>query len=469
MRHLLLLFIAIFSCTNCESQNITECAVPYNNFQAIDQCGYVEVPRNWDEQSSETTKLNYLVIKSQSDNPKKDPVIFLQGGPGGIVLAMANIYSQINLDPERDYILYDQRGIGLSEALCPNLNLQLLEILALDLDIEEEIAELKKRIKSCTEGILNDGRQFSTTTSAKDLEALRKHLGYEQLNLFGGSYGTRLGLKYMELYPNRVRSAILSGLFPPEIRMYDELFTNFNSSFEKMFNDCSADENCNGIYPSLKSEFLEMYAELKTNPISISINETVFVLNQQDVLLFMHQMLYSDSTIEELPEFIRALKTRNNAIIVETISQFLPRITIINLAAYYAVMTGDEGGFNNKEKLGKDSEGLLFESAGLSLFSADPEVIEGWPSVKVTSNTMKAITSNIPTLLISGDYDPVTPPKNGDIVGKRLGNSQHIIFTNQGHVPVNPCFFGLAKQFLDDPNAKLNGDCAKLKTQFNWD
>ena len=469
MRYFVLITFVLLTFTNCQSQTQQACPFPYSNIQQGDQCGFVEVPRNWDSKRSETTKLGYLIIRSQSENRKEDPVVFLQGGPGGEVLNLANIYSQINLDPDRDYILYDQRGIGFSEELCPNLNVQLLEIMALDLDIEEEIAELKKRIQSCTDYLKTDDRQFSTTTSAKDLEALRQHLGYKQLNLFGGSYGTRLGLKYMELYPKHVRSAILSGLFPPEIRMYDHLFSNFSNSLNKMFTDCANTTDCNTSYPNLKSEFLKIYNTLKTNPITISLNGSDFVLNQQDVLLFMHQMLYKNNTIEGLPEFIKALKSRDESHIVSTINQFLPRLTLINLAVYYAIMTADEGRYNNQDKLNKDSEDSLFSDAGLSLFSADPEVIKLWPSVKVKSNPMRPVKSDIPTLLISGDYDPVTPPGNGTVVAKGLSQDQHITFTNDGHVPVNSCFFGLAKQFLNDPTAQLDANCAQQNTELDWD
>jgi pimeloyl-ACP methyl ester carboxylesterase len=87
----------------------------------------------------------------------------------------------------RDFILFDQRGIGYSEELCPDLNQELLNVLALDLNINEEISELKKRLVSCEAYIKSDDRQFGSRTNAKDLEALRKHLGYNTFNLFGGS------------------------------------------------------------------------------------------------------------------------------------------------------------------------------------------------------------------------------------------------------------------------------------------
>lgn len=469
MRSFLLTFLTVLVFTNCQSQSNHNCPFPYQNHQPEDKCGFVKVPRNWDTKSRATTEIGYLVIRSKSANKKQDPVVFLQGGPGGSVLSLADVYSQLSLDADRDFILYDQRGIGFSEELCPDLNLQLLEIMALDLSIDEEITELKKRINSCTDYLKTDNRQFSTATNAKDLEALRRHLGYKKLNLFGGSYGTRIGLRYMQFYPNKVRSAVLSGLFPPEIRMYDHLFSNFNTALNQVFDTCANDINCNTTYPNLKAEFLNIYANLKTNPINIKLNGERFILNQQDVLLFMHQMLYSDSTIERIPEFIKALKEKNKSYINRTISGFIPRVTLINLGVYYAVMTADEGRFNNQSKVNADHKDLLFANADLSLFSADPEVIKIWPSVSVKYNPMAAIKSTIPTLLISGDFDPVTPPNNAAIVAQSLSKSQNFVFKNNGHVPINRCFFNLAKQFLDNPTTKLDGSCTDTSTELDWD
>jgi len=461
----LLICITIFS---CQSQNTHQCPFDINH-DIVDECGFVEVPRNRDSGSDATTQIAYLVIKSVSENKKPDPVVFLQGGPGGDVLKNAQVYGQLSIDSDRDFIIYDQRGIGFSEELCPNLNLELLDILSKDLTIESETIALQKQIQPCKDYILTDDRQFSTTTNAEDLEALRKHLGYKQLNLFGGSYGTRLGLKYMELYPKRVRSSILSGLFPPEVRMYDHLFSSFEKALTKVFNTCENDSECFSKYPNLKSQFSEVYKTLKTQPIDLSDEHNTFILNQQDALLFIHQMLYSPRTIRDIPNFIMALKSRNISAISKTINKFIPRITTINLAVYYAVMTADEGEFNNAQLLIKDSEGLLFSENGLSLFSADPEVIKDWPAQKVKLNTMREIESDIPTLLISGDFDPVTPALNGNLAEKHLKNSQHLVFNNNGHVPINNCFFTLAKQFLDEPNTQLKNECYKYNSAINWD
>ncbi len=469
IRFFILSLFLLSTLTNCQSQSNHKCPFPYQNHHPKDNCGFIEVPRNWDRVDSGTTTIGYLVIASKSEQPKSDPVVFLQGGPGGNVLHLADTYSNLALDTDRDFILYDQRGIGFSEELCPNLNLQLLEVMAMDLEIKEEIKELQKCLSSCKNYLKTDSRQFSTTTSAKDLEALRKHLGYEELNLFGSSYGTRLGLKYMELYPKNTRSSVLSGLFPPGIRMYDNLFSSFNNSLNLVFESCENDTHCNTQYPNLKTEFLTIYASLRDHPIDIEINNKPYAINQQDVLLLLHQMLYNPSTIGEIPAFIEALKIRDDTVISATTNLFLPRLTLINLGVYYAIMTSDEGAFNNQDKLQLDSKNLSFSESGLSLFSADPEIIKTWPHKKIESNTMTFATSQIPTLLISGEFDPVTPPVNGNALMSSLPKSQHFVFKNNGHVPLNRCFFNLAKQFLDNPLQNVEASCTKTYNSFVWD
>lgn len=462
-----LLLIIFMSFLGCQSQNNHNCPFPYQNHKKEDKCGYIKVPRNWNDKDSKTTSIGYLVIASKSKTKKSDPVIFLQGGPGGEVLNLSDVYSQLSIDSERDFILFDQRGIGFSEALCPDLSLELQRIMALDLSINEEIDELKKSIIDCKDFLNADNRQFSTNTNVKDLEALRKHLGYNKINLFGGSYGTRLGLKYMEEYPQNVRCSILSGLFPPEIRMYEYIFSNYFRALTKVFKSCKDDNKCNTIYPGIENEFLAIYNKLNIKPVTIQINKKPFVINQQDFLLLIHQMLYNSNLIDNIPSFIYSLKRKDYSNISALIKQLLPRLSAINLAVYYSVMTADEGGFENKKMLITDSNNTPIATNGLSLFSADPEIIESWPSKEIDVDFISKTVVNTPTLLISGDFDPVTPPGNAIKIQERLANSQHFIFDNEGHVPLNSCFFKIAKQFLDNPTQKLHAEC-HYNTSFSW-
>ena len=463
----LLVVFATYSCQSQEEQK-QDCSFSSQIQITYDECGIVEVPNDYNDPSKGTTSLAYIVIKSKSPNRKPDPVVFIQGGPGGNVLPLAGAYSGLNIDRDRDFILYDQRGIGFSDEICPGLNLGILSVMAMDLSVEEEFEELQKQIKGCENALAKDATRFSTDVNAKDLDALRAHLGYEQLNLFGGSYGTRLGLEYMRQFPNRVRSSVLSSVFGPNTRMYDNLLTNFHNSVKKMFKDCKADTNCNTNYPNLEDDFYAVYNSLDKNPVKLSANGADFMINSQDFLFIIHQLMYNQITIAQVPPLIKNMKANDYTNLQNAVNAFLFRMGVINLAVYWSIMQSDESRYNNYKKLDKDAKRNPKLKSGLSLFSLDLDVYEEWPEMDKNAQELVPVRSDIPTLLISGDYDPITPPENAEGVAKYLKNSQNIVFKNGGHVPVNGCFFGMAKAFLDNPNSPVDSSCSNTSIRINW-
>ncbi len=448
---------------SCQTEKETPCDFFTQINSKPDLCGYVEVPNSWERPKEGTTKIAYAVYKSKSENRKPDPVIFIQGGPGGNVLSLSNIYSRLNLDADRDFILYDQRGIGFSDEICPNLSASILEVMAMDINYKQEDEEIVKRISECTKSLSspNFNRSFGTIENVKDLETLREHLGYEQLNIFGGSYGTRLGLKHMELFPKSVRTATLSGLFPPEIRMYDSLVSSFNRSIQKVFETCETDVECNSKYPNLKNEFYEICKQLDKEPKEILVQGSSVVLNTQDMLLLLHQLMYNRQTMAVVPSYIMSFKSDNTNVIENAYLAFAQRASIINLATYWSVTKSDEGAYNNSEKIEMDTYKFPEFKSGISLFSSDPEILKDWPLSKVDKNAMQKVESDIPTLLISGDWDPITPPGNANLTARSLTNANNVVFPNDGHVVINSCFFEIAKSFINNPYKKVDDSCTK--------
>ncbi len=461
----------LISTTACQSQDVHNCAFPYSKHAVGDRCGLLTVPENRQNPNSKKIQLAYLVIKSKSSQPKSDPVVFLQGGPGGVVLPLADAYSNLQLDEDRDFVLFDPRGTGYSQALCPDLMSNLMEVLAMDIQPEQEYQALEKFLKICQQDVQEqdiDLNGYNSQENVYDLEDLREHLGYDQWNIFGGSYGSRLGLLYMDLFPNSIRSATLVGIFPPQIRMYDDLISNFNQSLQKVFSQCAQDPDCRERYPDLKQEFLDTFAELKGNPIRINWKDKPFTLNAQDMLLFIHQRLYTRNSIATVPFLIRALKDRDQNVLKQASADLNKRMQLINLATYWSVMTCDEGVYDNKQKLQADLAKNPQYQLGIGVFSTDPLIYETWNANASCYTYLEAVASDIPTLLVSGTFDPVTPPANAEQAAKYLRNSQLITFTNEGHAPFNSCFFDLAKSFLNDPNRKLNTSCAQKERNIRW-
>ena len=181
--------------------------------------GILEVPENRQNPDSKTLKLVYKVLKAKKADSLKAPIVYLQGGPGGATLIMEEFWENHALRNDRDIVLMDQRGTGASEANCIEIGNAMFAISRQDLDNEGEIRALNAVLSECKETMKQDGVDLAGYTSkenAADFEDLRKALGYEKWNLFGVSYGSRLGLTIMRDFPNGVRSAVLAGILAPE-------------------------------------------------------------------------------------------------------------------------------------------------------------------------------------------------------------------------------------------------------------
>jgi len=447
--------------TGCGLNGQHDCPFPDIDHDPTDRCGYVEVPLDYDEPDGPFTRIAYLVIPASGKRSKPDPVVFLQGGPGGSVLDYQEGYRQLRLDSERDFILYDQRGVGRSDVICPDLTPQLMQALAADLQPGTEAAFLAKAIHECQVSLQRAGKSpndYHTLASVRDLEQLRIHLGYERWNIFGGSYGTRLGLSYVQTYPQSCRSQILVGIFPPQVRMYEHLLSNFEASLQLLTQTCAASTSCRTRYPDLGAMIRQNYRELEATPWTFSYSGENFTLNAADYLLLIQQMLYDRSTITRLPSLMEAISQRKAGQMTHFLGAMSQRLSAINLGIYWSVMTADEGTYPNQQWLEKELQETDFRD-GLSLFTADPGIMRNWQQDETFATNLPETRSDKPMLLISGAFDPITPPAYAKKALAGLPNAQWAVFPNDGHTPLNACFFSLAARFLDAPDQPLEMDC----------
>lgn len=470
LKSLALLMLAF---TSCHSQADLTCPFPYTAYTDGDRSGFLTVPLDRSQPDGPTTQLAYLVIQSKSEKRKPDPIVFLQGGPGGLVLALADPMSQLGtgIDPDRDFILFDQRGVGYSDPICPEAGQIIADLFAKDLDIKMEASQLVEQLETCKNSIQEEGRSiahYGSKENAADLEDLRVHLGYEQWNLLGGSYGTRLAMTYMDLYKNAVRSATLISVFPPQVRMYDHLISNFDRSLQKVFVSCANDPSCVAKYPDIKTVFYEVLTDLEDTPFSYEVNRQPYVLNKQDFLLFLQQMLYDRYTIAGIPAFIHAVKDRDKTQLAISTQVLLQRLQILNLGVYWSVMAEDEGAYDNQAKLDAELDRLPDYAPGISLFASDPTVIADWAASNEQTEKLYVGKSDLPTLLINGDFDPITPPVNAEKALDSLPNAHLSIIPYAGHTPFSPCLFEIIRTFLEHPEQAPKDGCKDAVTGFEW-
>jgi pimeloyl-ACP methyl ester carboxylesterase len=241
-------------------------------------CGFVTVPENRSSNSGRMLRLAVAKFHSTSSNPAPDPVLFLQGGPGGEAIQLATNGYSVFVQPflgSRDYITFDQRGTGYSEPLmnCDELDKVHRQDIYGNLAPETRELVYQNAFFSCggllqTQGI--DLTAYSTVESAADLRDIVRLLGYEKVNLYGVSYGTRLALVTMRNHPEVVRSAILDSVVPVETNLVEEHPRSVNSALSQMFVSCAVDPNCARTYPDLATVFWDVVKELEANPVTLS-------------------------------------------------------------------------------------------------------------------------------------------------------------------------------------------------------
>ena len=474
MNKLIILFACLLfiSCNQTTSSEKKEIAFQsFKNDRSIES-GYLKVPESRIKTNSKTIKLAYVVIKARNTNAKKDPILYLQGGPGAPTLIMANFWRENPLREDRDIVLMDQRGTGESNAICSDFGNKMLEIIAQNLTPDEEYQKMLVLLDECKSQAKKndiDLSAYNSRENAADYEALRKELGYKKWNVFGGSYGSRLGLTIMRDFPNSVRASVIFGIFAPETNLYENLISNFKQSLFGVFNACENDSDCKSRYPGIKSQFFQTLKKLEKEPLTLNFNENPFVLNAQDMLLMTHQLLYSRSSIGLIPSFVNAINNKNSNVIRQALRPTANVSNLINFAMNMSVNAYDELPFNGNVDFLKDlKRNPEFANIAPAYFNSDAKLLEKWHSFRADVHENKAVVSNIPTLVLNGELDPITPPQNARKVVKSLSNSYFAEFKMEGHSFFNACFFDICSAFLDNPDKQPDLSCINEETSINW-
>jgi len=447
--------------------------------QVVD-CGYLTVLERHDIPGSQPIRLHVAIFRTQSENPAPDPVVYLEGGPGGSALEAAPYSFNQSLAPflaDRDVIIFDQRGVGYSEPAldCPEVVELAYETLDEDLSPEEALARSTDAICDCHDRLVSEGvnlRAYNSAESAADLNDLRVALGYEEWNLFGTSYGTRLALTAMRDYPEGIRSVILDSTYPPQVSLYEEMPANADRAFTVFFEGCAADPVCSEAYPDLETVFYQLVDRLNASPVTFQVRqhvtgETYDVLFDGDALFgFVFQSLYATEVIPVLPKIILDVNDGNHETLAVLLGSYLAQMEFVSVGMQYSVQCGEEvrfsapGDFSAAAAAYPELQGFLESNPtlGESLFT----ICEMWGAEEADPIENELVSSDIPTLVLAGEYDPIAPPAWGELAAKTLDNSFYYEFPGVGHgasVSGEGCPLSVALAFLDDPTAEPDTSC----------
>jgi pimeloyl-ACP methyl ester carboxylesterase len=438
------------------------------------QCAYLEVPENRAEPNKRLLKIHVALIASRSRKVEADPVVMLAGGPGQ---AASESFSQIahafdRILEKRHVLLIDQRGTGLSHKLeCDDdsdpeshltgdtaTEIEAAALEALRTGVQKCAVELSKRA---------DLRFYTTTDATLDLEDLRKATGAPQLNLVGFSYGTRVAQQFAMHFPNSTRSLIIDGIAPNQLILGSEHAQNLEVSLAQHFNNCTSDPACQKRFGNPAETLSAVRAQLKLDEREVRINDPftgkpkTVKLSHDRALGVLRFYAYGSQFAALIPLLLDEAKLgRVEPLLAQTQMAGEDVQSAISLGMHFSVTCAEDAEFLKINAADRDT--LLGNQLPKMLI----ETCKLWPKGARAKDFFEPLKSSIPSLLISGEYDPVTPARYGDDVIKNLSNAKHIVVPKQGHINLSAgCMPKIAARFLDTLKpAELKTKCvARIK------
>lgn len=441
------------------------------------RCGYLIVPEDR-ANPQRMIRLHVAIVSSQSSHPAPDPVVYLNGGPGGYTLAAADYFVGLFGDilTQRDLILFDQRGVGYSEPAldCPEITETQLADIEYDLDLDEEQAHYLAALAACRDRLTAAGinlSAYNSAASAADLHDLHQVLGYETWNLLGISYGTRLALTAMRDFGDdgSIRSVILDSVIPPQVDMLAVSGGNLDHALDLLFTRCAADAACNRAYPDLETRFYALVDKLNNEPTLVTATDRTarttrrISFNGDDLINTLFIMMYNPGQISTLPRLITRLEQNGKSELAGWLSGWLQQAYFSSIGMTYSVQCVEEIPFDSVADFEAGQVGLPPQVARYAEVAADSNMANCrvWQVDAADPVENEPVISDIPTLVLTGDYDPITPPLLAQEAAQYLSHSYYFEFVGQSHnvVGSSSCGIELVTAFLNQPDMAPDDSC----------
>ena len=441
-------------------------------------CGFVGVPE--DRRNPRGRQIQIAVARLHARNPGDHaPLIFLEGGPGVSSLQLRpGGLADVFLD-RQDLILFDQRGVGFSvPALnCPEREEALWAIFNHTGDLGAEVDAMNAASLACIARFRADGVQlekYDTIENARDVADIRKALEIPEWDIYGASYGTTLALEVMRSHPQGVRSAVLDATSPPNRGVtVDRVAESGARAFSVLAAGCDHDPACaNLVGGDLQSLLETVRDQLDAHPMPLVVTDAQtggkrpVLIDGSDLVAGLFNALYSTSLIPVIPSLLVQISQRNRAVVQAAAETGINDRIIFYDATFLAVECRDRGRFwpPNEVSTFLDEHPDMVSLYNFFAIPACADLDLGF----VDSSFNDPITSDIPTLIFGGEYDPITPPEWGAETAEQLSNATFFLLPGVGHgaVPAHPCPEQIMRDFLADPTSPPIGACIDDMGEF---
>ena len=432
------------------------------------RCGTVVVPADWATGDGSVT-LAVAVFPSSSPTPAEDPVIYLEGGPGSHSLDTIQFVVEDLLEPltaRGDLIFFDQRGVGYSE---PQLDCSETTELTRELEDDPSIGDdegterFHAALAACRDRLIASGvdlTDYNSISNAADVEAIRVALGYARWNLYGVSYGTKLGLEVLRRHPAGVRSAVLDSVYPPQVDSVAENPGTFLDSYQAVIDACAGEPTCASA-GDLGERIAQVVADYEENPKQVELQDwltgetdDVFVTGDTIVEVIVGA-LYTPWQFTDVPELIDGLEAGRTVEISAFLGQDRTTERFFSTGMFYAIACHEEISFADPNEVSAVLPADPFELKDRFDFASNTGNLafgtcEAFSNGQAPDVSNTAVNSDTPTLLMAGVYDPVTPVSWAEAAAETLTNSSLVVAPYASHgVSTDACGITIVIDFLD--------------------
>jgi pimeloyl-ACP methyl ester carboxylesterase len=415
------------------------------------ECGTLDVPENPAAPHGRHIGLHVARIPAISRRKSPDPLFLLAGGPGMAATTMyagvAPAFARIHRD--RDIVLVDQRGTGLSNPLdCAFDDETLLRATTAEVAAETQrcLATLGKRA---------DVAFYTTSVAVRDLDRVRAALGYERINLYGGSYGTRVAEHYLRRFPQRTRTMILDGVVPPQLALGPDIALDAEHALTEILSRCARDAACSERFGDPAVTYRALRDSLQSHPVAVNFADpttgepTHLDFGEPHLATVLRLSTYTSEQAAVLPLMLHGAHAGNFAPLA---SQFLLMLRnygdVLAYGMHNTVVCTEDVPFYKPESI--DRARLAHTFLGTTQVDALQSLCESWPRGPIDADLHAPLHSDVPVLLLSGGNDPVTPPAYAEQTRAGLTQSLHVVLKGQGHGQlVAPCVDRVMAQFVE--------------------
>lgn len=445
------------------------------------KCGVLSVPEDRSQSSGRKIDLHVVVLPALKANATGLPIFHLEGGPGGSAIQNFGeswYGAYLAMRQDHSVVLIDQRGTGQSASLqCTEITSQAFADLEKITSSQEDEAENGKRLSTCLTRLskTNDPQFYTSSAMADDTDAVRAALGYDQIEVFGNSYGTWLGQYYLKQHGEHVTGMVLDSVLGPWNNFLPDGARNAQAALDGVFALCKADTNCDKAYPDLIGQLQTALQKLKEKPVTVtgtsSVTNTAHPVGMtaDKLLNAIFEMLYNSANDTVIPQAVAEAARGNYVIPASVLVTYAEQASdAVSVGLYNSVVCAEQVAFYDKAQLTQPDSGNVFKEL------LDPasgiESCKAWRGAELSPADIAPVQSDRPVLILSGGLDPVTPVRYGEETNKRLTHSTLAVFPYQAHgVIVNSgCARRLVLAFFAAPTTALDTGCIKDDSKLGF-